>query len=112
MAKKLTQVEGRLLIAGLLFLLIFAMLVSLLLGSVFINPKDLWQSDILWQIRLPRVLLAALIGLLLSLSGVILQGVLRNPLADPYILGISAEGGGGGAATLSPGGRACFFVVR
>src|SRR3989339_2183833 len=103
MAKKLTQVEGRLLIAGLLFLLIFAMLVSLLLGSVFINPKDLWQSDILWQIRLPRVLLAALTGLLLSLSGVILQGVLRNPLADPYILGISAGAGVGAAVSIALG---------
>jgi len=108
MAKKLTQVEGRLLIAGLLFLLIFAMLVSLLLGSVFINPKDLWQSDILWQIRLPRVLLAALIGLLLSLSGGILQGVLRNPLADPYILGISAGGAVGAAISIALGAK---FVI-
>jgi len=108
MAKKLTQVEGRLLIAGLFFLLIFAMLISLLLGSVFINPKDLWQSDILWQIRLPRVLLAALIGLLLSLSGVILQGVLRNPLADPYILGISAGGAVGAAISIALGAK---FVI-
>jgi len=108
MAKKLTQVEGRFLIAGLFFLLIFAMLVSLLLGSVFINPKDLWQSDILWQIRLPRVVLAALIGLLLSLSGVILQGVLRNPLADPYILGISAGGAVGAAVSIALGAK---FVI-
>ena len=108
MARKLNKIEGRLLIAGLFFLLIFIMLVSLLLGSVYLSPKDLWQSDILWQIRLPRVMLAALIGLLLSLSGVILQGILRNPLADPYILGISAGGAVGAAVSIALGAK---FVV-
>jgi iron complex transport system permease protein len=48
---------------------------------------------IVWQIRLPRALLAALVGASLSLSGVTFQAVLRNPLADPYLLGVS-----GGAA--------------
>lgn len=48
---------------------------------------------IIWQIRLPRVLLAALVGATLSLGGLVFQAILRNPLAEPYILGIS-----GGAA--------------
>ena len=44
---------------------------------------------IIWQIRFPRVLLAALVGATLSLGGLVFQALLRNPLAEPYILGIS-----------------------
>jgi iron complex transport system permease protein len=44
---------------------------------------------IIWHIRLPRVLLAALVGATLSLGGLVFQAILRNPLAEPYILGIS-----------------------
>jgi iron complex transport system permease protein len=46
-------------------------------------------KSIIWQIRLPRVLLAALVGATLSLGGLVFQALLRNPLAEPYILGIS-----------------------
>jgi len=49
--------------------------------------------DIVWRLRLPRVLLAALLGATLSLGGMVFQALLRNPLAEPYILGVS-----GGAA--------------
>ena len=49
--------------------------------------------SIIWKIRLPRVLLAAVVGAVLSLGGLVFQALLRNPLAEPYILGIS-----GGAA--------------
>lgn len=73
-----------------------------------LSPADLWHSEIFWQIRLPRVLLAALIGLMLSVSGVILQGVLRNQLADPYILGISAGGALGAALSIALGAQ---FIV-
>ncbi|MGZ3160093.1 MAG: iron chelate uptake ABC transporter family permease subunit, partial [Burkholderiaceae bacterium] len=52
------------------------------------------QSDIVWQLRLPRVLSAFAVGGLLALAGALMQVLLRNPLADPYVLGIS-----GGAAT-------------
>ena len=55
------------------------------------NDSMLWT--IIWQIRLPRVLLATLVGAALSLGGLVFQALLRNPLAEPYILGIS-----GGAA--------------
>lgn len=51
-------------------------------------------ADILWQLRLPRVLAAFAVGALLALSGALMQVLLRNPLADPYVLGVS-----GGAAT-------------
>jgi len=85
------------------------MFLSLFFGSVSISPQDLLKSDILWQIRLPRVILAALVGLLLSTSGVILQGVLRNPLADPYILGISAGGALGAALSIASGAQFVFW---
>ena len=47
------------------------------------------MTVIIWQIRLPRVLLSALVGAALSLGGLVFQALLRNPLAEPYILGIS-----------------------
>jgi iron complex transport system permease protein len=87
----------------LLVLLLAAMLAACLLGSVYIPIQELSKSDIFWQIRLPRIILSALIGLLLSVSGVILQGILRNPLADPYILGISAGGAVGAAVAIALG---------
>ena len=46
--------------------------------------------DIVWLLRLPRLLLAAIIGAGLATCGVIMQAIVKNPLADPYILGISA----------------------
>ncbi len=103
MAKKLNKKGGAAAILFLAVLLLAAGAVSLFLGSVSISPGELLKSEIFWQIRFPRVVLAALIGLLLSLSGVILQGILRNPLADPYILGISAGGAVGAAAAIAAG---------
>lgn len=49
-----------------------------------------WQQTILWQVRLPRVLTAALVGAALALSGAVLQGLFRNPLASPSVLGVSS----------------------
>lgn len=108
MKRKLNKKEEGIALVVLAVFLFAAMILSLLLGSVFISPGELFQSEILWQIRLPRVILAALIGLLLSISGVILQGILRNPLADPYILGISAGAGVGAAISIVLGAQ---FVV-
>jgi iron complex transport system permease protein len=57
------------------------------------------DAAILWQLRLPRVVLGALVGAMLALAGAAYQGVFRNPLADPYLLG--AAGGAGLGATLA-----------
>jgi iron complex transport system permease protein len=57
------------------------------------------EESILWDIRMPRVVLAALVGGTLALAGATYQGVFRNPLADPYLLGVAA--GAGLGATLS-----------
>lgn len=77
-----------LLVAGLLAASLGAMRLSL--TQVWQAPHDsmLWQ--IWWNIRLPRVLLAVLVGAALALSGAVMQGLFRNPLADPGLLGISS----------------------
>jgi iron complex transport system permease protein len=64
----------------------FADLLALLTGQ---GSPDAAMAGIIWNIRLPRVLLAALTGATLSLGGLVFQALLRNPLAEPYILGIS-----------------------
>jgi iron complex transport system permease protein len=57
------------------------------------------EESILWEIRMPRVVLAALVGGMLAMAGATYQGVFRNPLADPYLLGVAA--GAGLGATLA-----------
>lgn len=63
------------------------------------------EWDIIWQIRMPRVLLAGLVGAMLSVAGASYQGVFRNPLVDPYLLG-AAAGAGLGATIAFTVGRA------
>ncbi len=99
-------------------LLLMALLAAASLGTVSIPAGDIaaiaikhavgldlgakWseaQETIVWQIRVPRVLGAALVGAALAAAGVLFQGLLRNPMADPYLLGTS--GGAALAATLA-----------
>ncbi len=58
-----------------------------------IEKADAMLETIIWRIRLPRVFLAMLVGAALSLGGLVFQALLRNPLAEPYILGISSGSG-------------------
>ena len=64
---------------------------------------------ILWQLRLPRVVLAALVGAMLSVAGATYQGVFRNPLADPYLLGVAAGAGLGATIAIAYGHGATAF---
>lgn len=90
-----------LLVFVLLFILSF--FISLGNGAVKISPteiissiffeKDTVNHQVIYNVRLPRTILAGLVGISLSLSGAILQGVMRNPLAGPNIIGVSAGGG-------------------
>ena len=85
----------------MILLLGFAIVLGISMGSTDSGIKDVFQNllgtkepesmlyTIIWQIRFPRVLLAALVGAALSLGGLVFQALLRNPLAEPYILGIS-----------------------
>jgi iron complex transport system permease protein len=63
-----------------------------------LDSANLVQQTIVWRIRLPRVLMAAEVGATLSLGGLVFQALLRNPLAEPYILGIS---GGSAVGAIS-----------
>jgi iron complex transport system permease protein len=79
--------------------------VAVLLG-IGIGPAG-WSwnvgNNILWNVRMPRVALAALVGAMLSLSGATYQGVFRNPLVDPYLLGVAAGAGLGATAVFAFG---------
>lgn len=70
---------------------------------LFRNPEEL-AGTVIWQIRFPRGVCAFLCGGMLACSGVILQGVLRNPLADPFTLGISAGGACGASIAIALAG--------
>jgi iron complex transport system permease protein len=59
------------------------------------------EEAILWEIRVPRVVLAALVGAMLALAGATYQGVFRNPLADPYLLGVAAGAGLGATVAIA-----------
>jgi iron complex transport system permease protein len=76
---------------GLLLLLICALLIATLFGSENLSFFELseQQATILFDIRLPRVLLGACVGASLAVAGASLQSLLRNPLAEPYLLGVS-----------------------
>jgi len=95
-------------------LILFVVLVVAVLGFSLVGnpilPLDaLWsqasslQHSLLFQARLPRVLLAVFVGAALSSSGVAFQSLLRNPLADPYILGVSGGAALGGVLALALG---------
>ena len=84
-------------------LLVFVSLVALMAGSSNLSPAEIWSSltggseddtirTIILQLRIPRIVLAIIVGAGLSVAGATLQSLLRNPLAEPYILGISSGG--------------------
>lgn len=87
-------------LATLTLLLALALALALSLGATDLSFGDAASRTILTQIRLPRVLLAAVIGAALAVAGVTFQTLLRNPLADPFILGVSG-GAAAGAAVAS-----------
>ena len=61
--------------------------------KAILSKENNVNRQIIWNVRLPRTIVAGLVGICLSLSGAILQGVMRNPLAGPNIIGVSAGGG-------------------
>ncbi len=105
---------------GTLVVLIAALAIvslgALMIGSTAITTGEMWRSlfvpsdatvetqrMILFTIRLPRILLALLVGAGLSIAGATLQALLRNPLAEPYILGISSGGTAGALLSMMAG---------
>jgi iron complex transport system permease protein len=101
---------------ALLILLILGIFLSLALGSVAIpfaevfkalfglETKEAVQSTIVWQLRMPRTLAAMLAGAALSISGLLMQTFFRNPIAGPFVLGISSGAGLGAAIWIMGAG--------
>ncbi|MBO6824748.1 MAG: iron ABC transporter permease [Sneathiella sp.] len=107
--------------AGLAVLMFVLFFVSLGWGQVWINPFLLLvdgagilskgEKLILMEIRLPRALLALFVGAILGLSGAVLQGLLRNPLAEPGLLGISSWASLGAVVALYTGFAGLFDLA-
>jgi iron complex transport system permease protein len=92
--------KKRLIVHGvLLAALVVACLVSLLAGAVPLPADDVWHSGI-FRLRLARTALGVVAGAGLSVAGVIFQAILRNPLAEPYVLGVSSGAGLGAALAI------------
>ncbi|OFE11295.1 ABC transporter permease [Pseudohongiella acticola] len=97
-------------LSALTALLVISVVVALSSGSVPVPVGVIWQQlldptpgieqQILWELRLPRAVAAFVTGGLLALSGVVMQVLLRNPLADPYILGVSGGAAVGALAAI------------
>lgn len=88
---------------GIFLFLVFALLLGISKGSLalsfsqvidaIVRSENQMHHNIIFNVRLPRNLIAALVGMNLALSGVTLQGIMRNPMADPGIIGISSGAG-------------------
>lgn len=119
-----------LVLAGAVLVLFAAMLVGILVGPAGLTPRGVLldiadrlplvdvdsglstrQQAILWNIRMPRVVLGVLVGAMLAIAGAAYQGVFRNPLADPYLLGVSSGAGLGATLAIVVGGAAGFAGV-
>jgi iron complex transport system permease protein len=94
--------------------LLLALAVLLMAAGLLVGPAGLGLPAgeagrlVLWEIRVPRVVLGALIGSALGLAGAVLQGYLRNPLAEPGVIGISSGASLGAVVTLHAGAAAAW----
>lgn len=102
-------------------LLLAALVAAALVGETGMSGADYATAfgdpgsaagEILWTIRAPRAVMAALVGAALGLAGAALQGLLRNPLADPSVLGVSASAGLGAGLSISLGVATLPFAIE
>lgn len=113
---------------ALVVLLVASITLAITIGPTAITPAYVWGSvahhlglgasplpelrdGIVWQLRLPRVLTAAAVGAGLAVSGAVMQAVTRNPLADPYLLGLSSGASLGAVAVLLLGAAVLLPVA-
>ena len=97
------QLRNRTVMISLFLFIVFVFVISMNTGFIKLSPLELFytlfgfgtseQALILFEFRLPRIVLSILVGMGLAVSGAILQGITRNALADPGILGINAGAG-------------------
>lgn len=94
---------------------------GLMLGEVTLTAAQLAEAlsspnspvgEVIWQIRAPRSVAAAVVGAALGLAGAVMQGLLRNPLADPGVLGVSGGAGLGAAVAIAAGLGAQAGVIE
>jgi len=113
-------VQWILFLAALILLLVISIIISLSSGEVkiswlqlpeILSNKDSLEYTVLSKIRIPRLILAISVGGALSLSGSILQGIYRNPLVEPYTLGISGGAALGIAIAIVFGIHAVSYLV-
>jgi len=112
--RRFVAVNGALLLA-----LVASIVLASMVGSVHVDVLRALQSGvanntdrvILFDTRLPRVLLAAIVGGALGVAGVVLQGLLRNPLAEPHLIGVSGGAALGAVVAVILGGRSVFTEV-
>lgn len=119
-----------LVLGGATLVLVAALLVGVLVGPAGLTARGvllellgrmplvevdsgftLRQQVILWEIRIPRVVLGSIVGATLAIAGATYQGVFRNPLADPYLLGVSSGAGLGATLAIVVGGAAATAMV-
>lgn len=117
-------------IGGAALLLVVTVIAGAMIGPASISPWGIISStlsripflnvqssldtradDIVWQIRMPRVVLGVLVGSMLSVAGSAYQGVFRNPLADPYLLGAGAGAGLGATLAIAYGPDASGWFI-
>lgn len=118
------QKKSILIFLAALFILILLAFLSLFVGATFINPTDifayLFKTDqvasstaiIIGEIRMPRVILAFVVGAGLAVAGSVFQAIIRNPMVDPYIIGISAGAGTGVMLALFLGVEIAIFNLN
>ena len=82
-----------------------------MLGAADISVDEIWHSQIFWRLRLPRVLMSVLVGAVLSVCGAAYQSIFRNPLTDPYVLGVSSGASLGAAVAILLGLEAWLWGV-
>ena len=106
---------------GLAVAILTASVMGLLLGETAFSMAQIGQAladpgsgpgEVLWQVRAPRVATALMVGTALGLSGAVMQGLLRNPLADPGVLGVSAAAALAAAAAIVLGAAAVPGAVE
>ena len=121
------RIRARAWTAALLLLALFAACAGIAIGPTIVAPGDILAIlvhgltgaelpagldtvyAVVWEVRLPRILLGLIVGAALAVAGVVLQAIVGNPLADPYILGINSGASTGAALAILFGAGATLF---